>query len=255
MKDRVFTGLDVDEALASAAASLGLPMRELRYVVLDPGTAAARGLKPTPAQIAVLLQEPAAGGRGPAPTAVVEAGRGGPRREADPRPAAPAPAPPVDPREGVLAIVRAVAEAGGLEVEAEVDDSGDAFLVQLRGKDAAFFHGEDARGDELYALEHLLQRSFGEALRPRMIRLRCAGFREARDAALTEDARRLADEVRESGRALMMEPQNAYERRIVHLALQERTDVRTYSVGEGMDRRVTIAPQDDAAAPGEDDGR
>ena len=41
MKDRVFTGQDVDEALASAAASLGLPMRELRYVVLDPGTAAA----------------------------------------------------------------------------------------------------------------------------------------------------------------------------------------------------------------------
>ena len=254
MKDRVFTGQDVDEALASAAASLGLPMRELRYVVLDPGTAAARGLKPTPAQIAVLLQEPAAGGRGPAPMPAGEAGRGGgPRREEGPRPAAPPPA--VDPREGVLAIVRAVAAAGGLEVEAEIDDSGDAFLVQLRGKDAAFFHGEDARGDELYALEHLLQRSFGEALRPRMIRLRCAGFREARDAALTEDAGRLADEVRESGRALMMEPLNAYERRIVHLALQERTDVRTYSVGEGMDRRVTIAPKDDAAAPGEDDGR
>lgn len=253
MKDRVFTGQDVDEALASAAASLGLPMRELRYVVLDPGTAAARGLKPTPAQIAVLLQEQATGGRGPAPMPAGEAGRGGPRREGGPRPAAPEPT--VDPREGVLAIVRAVAEAGGLDVEAEIDDAGDAFLVQLRGRDAAFFHGEDARGDELYALEHLLQRSFGEALRPRMIRLRCAGFREARDAALTEDALRLADEVRESGRALMMEPLNAYERRIVHLALQERTDVRTYSVGEGMDRRVTIAPKDDAAAPGEDDGR
>ena len=42
-----------------------------------------------------------------------------------------------------------------------------AFLVRLHGKDAAFFHGEDARGDELYALEHLLQRTFGEALRPR----------------------------------------------------------------------------------------
>ena len=89
MKDRVFTGQDVDEALASAAASLGLPMRELRYVVLDPGTAAARGLKPTPAQIAVLLQEQATGGRGPAPMPAGEAGRGGPRREGGPRPAAP----------------------------------------------------------------------------------------------------------------------------------------------------------------------
>lgn len=255
MKDRVFTGQDVEEALASAAASLGLPLRELRYVVLDTGTAGGRGLKPTPARIAVLLQDPAAASRGASPVFDPEPVRGA-RRDPSERGTAAAPAePPPDPREGVHAIVRAVAEAGGLEVEAEIDDTGDAFVVQLKGKDAPFFHGEDARGDELFALEHILQRSFGEALRPRMIRLRCAGFREARDAALTLEARKLADEVRESGRALMMEPLNAYERRIVHLALQDMTDVRTYSVGEGMDRRVTIAPKGaDDPATGEPDG-
>lgn len=255
MKDRVFTGQDVEEALASAAASLGLPLRELRYVVLDNGTSGGRGLKPTPARIAVLLHDPAAASRGASPPDGPEPVRGG-RREPSERDAAVAAEAPQDPREGILAIVRAVAEAGGLEVEAEVDDSGDAVIVHLEGPDAVFFHGEDARGDELFALEHLLQRSFGEALRPRMIRLRCAGFREARDAALTLEARKLADEVRESGRALMMEPLNAYERRIVHLALQDMADVRTYSVGEGMDRRVTIAPKDaDGPAPGEGDGR
>ena len=57
MKDRVFSGPDVDEALAVAAASLGLPRAGLRYVVLDAGTAGGRGLKPTPAKIAVLLEE------------------------------------------------------------------------------------------------------------------------------------------------------------------------------------------------------
>jgi spoIIIJ-associated protein len=256
VKDRVFTGQDVEEALASAAASLGLPLRELRYVVLDPGASGGRGLKATPARIAVLLQPPAAASRG----ASRESGPG-PVHGGRPEPSALGAdageaAPPQDPRDGILAIIRAVAEAGGLEVEAEIDDSGDAFVVHLVGRDAAFFHGEDARGDELFALEHLLQRSFGEALRPRMIRLRCAGFREARDAALTLEARKLADEVRESGRALMMEPLNAYERRIVHLALQDMTDVRTYSVGEGMDRRVTIAPKEaDAPVTGEGDGR
>ncbi|HEX9188616.1 MAG TPA: R3H domain-containing nucleic acid-binding protein, partial [Vicinamibacteria bacterium] len=256
VKDRVFTGQDVEEALASAAASLGLPRRELRYVVLDNGTSGGRGLKPTPARIAVLLHDPAAASRGASPADEPDAGRGG-RREPSERGAAVATAPPTqDPREGIVAIVRAVAEAGGLALEAEIDDSGDAFVVHLKGPDAVFFHGEDARGDELFALEHLLQRSFGEALRPRMIRVRCAGFREARDAALTLEARTLADEVRESGRPLMMEPLNAYERRIVHLALQDRVDVRTYSVGEGMDRRVTIAPKDAGAPdPGEGDGR
>jgi spoIIIJ-associated protein len=249
VKDRLFTGQDVEEALASAAASLGLPLRELRYVVLDTGSTGGRGLSATPARIAVMIQDPAAAGRGGA-AAGAEPDRPA-RREAGPPPA-----PERDPREGILAIVRAVAETGGLEVEARIDDSGDGLIVRLEGKDAAFFHGEDARGDELYALEHLLQRSFGEALRPRTIRLRCEGFREARDVALTAEARRLADEVRESGQALMMEPLNAYERRIVHLALQEMTDVRTYSVGEGMDRRVTIAPRGpESPDAGEGDGR
>jgi spoIIIJ-associated protein len=251
VKDRVFTGQDVEEALASAAASLGLPLRELRFVVLEAGSAGSRGLKPTPARIAVMIQDPAAGGPGPGRGDRPEPARA-PRREAS-SPAAPAPA--RDPREGVLEIVRAVAEAGGLEIEARIDDAGEAFVVLITGKDAAFFHGEDARGDELYALEHLLQRSFGEDLRPRILRLRCEGFREARDAALTVEARRLAAEVRESGHALMMEPLNAYDRRIVHLAIQDMTDVRTYSVGEGMDRRVTIAPRDaETPASGEGDG-
>jgi spoIIIJ-associated protein len=253
VKDRVFTGQDVEEALASAAASLGLPLRDLRYVVLDQGSTGGRGLKATPARIAILLHDPAAAAKGVAP-----AGSRPPRREAsgDGSFGVAEPAEERDPKEGVRAIVRAVAEAGGLEIDVEVDDSGDAFVVRLQGKDAPFFHGEDARGDELYALEHLLQRTFGEALRPRAIRLRCEGFREARDAALTEEARRLAAEVRESGQPLAMEPLNAYERRIVHLALQDETDVRTYSVGEGMDRRVTIAPKDDSArGGGEGDGR
>lgn len=252
MKDRVFTGQDVDEALASAAASLGLPLRDLRYVVLDSGAAGGRGLQPTPARIAILLHDPAAAARG-----------GGGRVPRTPEPADEAvPAPPRPPREerdpkaGVRAIVRAVAEAGGLEIDADVDESGEAFLVRLHGKDAVFFHGEDARGDVLYALEHLLQRTYAEELRPRVLRLRCEGFREARDAALAEDALRLAAEVRESGRALQMEPLNSYERRIVHLALQDRPDVRTYSEGEGMERRVTIAPKADAAPDGgEGDGR
>jgi spoIIIJ-associated protein len=252
VKDRTFSGQDVEEALASAAASLGLPLRDLRYVVLDPGSAGGRGLKPTPARIAVLLHEPAAGGAA-APARPEADGAEGP---AEPR----APLPPREARDaatGVRAIVRAIAAAGGLDVEADIEESGDAFLVRLRGKDAAFFHGEGARGDVLYALEHLLQRTFGEDLRPRLVRLRCEGFREARDAALTEEAHQLAAEVRESGHALQMEPLNSYERRIVHLALQDEPDIRTYSVGEGMDRRVTIAPKGgDAPGRGEaDDGR
>jgi spoIIIJ-associated protein len=231
VKDRLFSGPDVEEALALAAASLGLPKAGLRYVVLDPGTAGGRGLGPTPARIAVLLD-----------------GEG--------RPSSPAPAlaeaRPADPVAGLRATVRAVAEAGGLDVEAEVEEREEAVVVHLRGADQAFFHGADGRGEALRATEHLLQRLYGAALQPRALRLTSEGFRERRDRALAEDARRLAEAVRGDGQPRTMEPLNAYERRVVHVALQGEPGVRTYSVGEGADRRVTVAPASPEAGPAEE---
>lgn len=229
MKDRLFSGPDVEEALALAAASLGLPRKELRYVVLDPGSAGGRGLKPTPARIAVLLEEsparPGPSGGGVEP-----------------------PAPP-DPRAGLRETVRALAEAGGLDVEAQVEDGEEAVVVCLRGGDEAFFLEPDGRGELLRAVEHLLQRIYGAALQPRALRVTVEGFRERRDAALTQEARRLAEAVRGDGAPRTMEPLNAYERRVVHLALQGEPGVTTYSVGQGVDRRVTIAPSGAAGPP------
>jgi len=228
VKDRLFSGPDVDEALAVAAASLGLPRAELRYVVLEAGTAGGRGLKPTPARIAVLLREL----HHPAEP---------PRDRVEP-----APAPPEDPRAGLRETIRAVAEAGGLDVEAEVEESEGAVVVRLRGPDLPFFLGPEGRGEVLRATEHLLQRLHGTALQPRALRLTAEGFRERRDLALAEEARRLAEAVRADGQSRAMEPLNAYERRVVHVALQGEPGVTTYSVGEGSARRVTVAP----AGPG-----
>jgi predicted RNA-binding protein Jag len=53
-----------------------------------------------------------------------------------------------------------------------------------------------------------------------------------------------------------MAPQNPYERRVVHVALQNEPGVTTYSVGEGPDRRVTVAPRPpEASFPGARDGQ
>ena len=63
-----------------------------------------------------------------------------------------------------------------------------------------------------------------------------------RDEALTAEAHRLAGAVRAEGQPRTMEPMNAYERRLVHVALQAAPGVTTYSVGQGSDRRVRVAP-------------
>jgi spoIIIJ-associated protein len=221
VRDRVFAGRDVAEALASAATALGLPAEALRYVVLDAGSAAGRWLQPTPARVAVLLGElpPAA-----------RSGVGGPK----------------DARAAIRETVRSVGEAAGLEIDAEVEEREEAVVIHVGGADPQFFGGPDGRGDVLRALEHLLQRSYGAAFAA-PLRVRCPSFREQRDAALAEEAHALAREVRGDGRPRTTEPLNAYERRIVHMALNGEPDVTTYSVGEEGARRVTVAPA--AAAP------
>ena len=229
MKDRVFSGSDLEEALAVAAANLGLPRAELRYVVLEPGSAGGRGLKPTPARVAVLLEAPAMSHPSPGPASLA----------------------PTDPRAGLRATVRAVAEAGGLDVDAEIEEGEEAVVVRLRGVDLPFFIGGDGRGEILRATEHLLQRLYGAALQPRALRLTGEGFRERRDEVLAEEALRVAEEVRRDGQPRTMAPQNAYERRVVHVALQDEPGVTTYSVGEGPGRRVTVAPRGAGAPPPE----
>jgi spoIIIJ-associated protein len=232
MKDRVFTGPDVPEALAEAASALGLPEAELRYVVLDAGSAGGRGLQPTPARVAVLLEEV------PAPPAdSLESW-----------------SPPDDARAGIRATVRALAEAARIDVSAEILEGDERVVVHLRGPDHAFFFGREGRGDVLRATEHLLQRTYGAEFLPRPLRVECEGFQERRDKALADQARQLADGVRGDGKPRTTEPLNGYERRVVHLALNDEPGITTYSVGEGAARRVTITRAEEPPATPPDPG-
>jgi spoIIIJ-associated protein len=136
--------------------------------------------------------------------------------------------------------LRSLAEVAGVDVSMEIEETPDAVIVHLGGPDREFFFEED--GDVLRALEHLLQRIASRGLEPRRLVIECEGYRERRDAALSALARELAAEVRQDGRSRLTDPLNSYERRIVHLALTDEPGVHTFSVGEGIDRRVTIAP-------------
>ena len=142
----------------------------------------------------------------------------------------------------------------GGDLTCEIEEQASALHVELRGDGCKALYGKDADGEPLRALEHLLLRMYGEAIRPQALRLRCEGFREIREAALGERARRLAEQVRETGEPSLLEPMNAYERRLVHVALQEEPGVRTTSIGEGSARRVQIvsAAARDATAEAQD---
>jgi spoIIIJ-associated protein len=247
MKDAIFVGRDVAEALELAARNLGLAPGALRYLVLEPGRPAGPGHSGSPARIAVLLDSGrvgrVAGPAGPVPGAREPGNPPPPRRERQREPGPP-PAPGRDPYEALPALAACLGTAAGAEVQLELRDEPERLLARLGGPGAALFLADG--GEALEALDHLLQRSFGRQLAPRRLRLECEGYRERRDARLTELARELAAAVRRDGRPRSTGALNAYERRLIHLALGEDPELRTFSVGLGSERRVTIARKDDA---------
>jgi spoIIIJ-associated protein len=233
MKDPVFSGRDVPEAVQVASRSLGLPAETLRYVVLERGSAGGLGVGGTPALIAVLLEGASAGG-----AAGARGGRGAARTE-EPR----------RPRALLTSLVRDLGRAAGLELSAELEENEEGLLLRLGGADRDFFLEED--GEVLKALEHVLQRVAQGENEPRRLIVECEGFRTHRDEALRRSALLLAEQVLADGRPRLTEPLNSYERRIVHVTLAEVGGVRTFSVGEGADRRVTVAPAESGGAPGD----
>lgn len=70
----------------------------------------------------------------------------------------------------------------------------------------------------------------------------CENYREGREKTLTELANKLAKKAVEKGRKVTLEPMNPYERRIIHSALANNTEVKTVSDGREPNRYVVIIP-------------
>jgi spoIIIJ-associated protein len=216
MKDAIFSGPDVDAALAEASRALGVPVGQLRYVVLQEAKPARLGLGSQPARIAVMM----------------DAGRA-----AASAPAVEEPQPDLGVQIGDLG--RRLAEATGLEIALSVSEPDGRLEVKVEGAGAPeFMAGEGVQP----ALEHVLRR-WAERSGQDLALAGGAGHRERRDEALRQRALQLADAVRVDGQPRRLEGLNSYERRIVHVALQEAPGIETFSVGEGAGRRVVIAPR------------
>lgn len=102
------------------------------------------------------------------------------------------------------------------------------------------------RGETLDALQYLaslcLNRNRKEEGYLR-VNIDTEGYREKREQTLTRLARRLASQVKATGKPRALEPMNPYERRVLHATLQNHPYVTTHSEGEEPNRRVVITPK------------
>lgn len=131
----------------------------------------------------------------------------------------------------------------GLDVRPEVRDLNPPYLnVELVGEDASPAFGRSGRSlDSLQYLANLIigKRAGGEV----RVLLDAGGYRARREDTLRSLALECAAQVKERQEECELDPLPAHERRIIHNALLDDPDVRTYSEGDDPDRRVIIAPR------------
>ncbi|HKZ50256.1 MAG TPA: RNA-binding cell elongation regulator Jag/EloR [Dehalococcoidia bacterium] len=115
-------------------------------------------------------------------------------------------------------------------------------VLDIRGDDMAILIGR--RGETLGSLQYLVNLIISRRFKRRvLIGVDVEGYRHRREENLQSLALRMAERVRATGQSVTLEPMPASERRIVHLALMEQSDVITQSIGEGDHRKVVIAPR------------
>ncbi len=127
----------------------------------------------------------------------------------------------------------------------EAADEADSrvIMIDILGDDLSFLIGRHS--EVLHSLQYITSLIVGREVGhwvPLIIDVQ--GYRERRERQLRQMANRMADQVIKTGRRISLEPMSATERRIIHLALRDKSEIMTESIGEEPNRKVVIYPKD-----------
>ena len=191
----------------------------------------------------------------PAQSAPALAKRPEPPKQDRPRP--PKPPRPEKPKAPAAPRTYAPAEPGSVEEKIEVfikgllehmdsnavphcwKDEGNTYKVDLVGDDLGYLIGR--RGDTLDAIQHLTNYTINRDVEGHIrVNVDAECYREKREESLRRYARKKAQQVLKARRRTTLEPMNAYERHVIHAALQDMENITTHSTGVEPNRRVVI---------------
>jgi spoIIIJ-associated protein len=263
-------GPDVEAAIASGLEALGLKRDDVIVEIIDEGRKgilglgskeatvrltplAIRGPRPEKQESAKAVEPPAAKGPPAAEEAVAEAPKpGGAMPDSKPAPSEHEERAQDEELEAVVTeiVSNLLEKMGFAEAVVRLDrtepdeKTGRVMTVaQVEGQDLSSLIGP--HGETLNDFQYVARLMAGHALRRRAdFIIDVDGYRSQRKASLTSLAERMAKKAVERGSAVTLEPMSSYDRRIVHMALRDRDDVYTSSVGEGSNRRVRIYLKD-----------
>ena len=166
----------------------------------------------------------------------------------EPKPAAPVepkeytPAEPGSMEEKIETFVKGLLEHMGSDAVPHAMKTGDdSYLVDLVGADLGILIGR--RGETLDAIQQLTNYSINRGSEKNLARVQvdAENYREKREQSLERLAEKVAGKVTKYRRNVTLEPMNAYERHVIHTALQDTPSVTTFSIGTEPNRRVVVS--------------
>ncbi|MCI8593944.1 MAG: protein jag [Oscillospiraceae bacterium] len=242
------TGKTEEEAIAAALRQLGMDRDDVSVEVLERAKSGFLGIGSVPAKVKVTYEAPDE-----------------PEEAAVPEPPSLEPAVPVmeeisDPVEEITAApAEAVEEADDekaqairtfltgllahMDIEARPSISRTEegnYKVVLEGENLGALIGR--RGETLDAIQQLTSYSINRGASHRVrVYLDAESYRARREEALVRLANKMAGKAVKYRKNMILEPMNAYERHVIHTALQDVPDVSTYSMGNEPNRRTVVA--------------
>ena len=115
------------------------------------------------------------------------------------------------------------------------------YKVYLEGEKLGALIGR--RGETLDAIQQLTNYSINRGSEKNRVRVQvdAENYREKREQSLERLAEKVAGKVTKYRRNVTLEPMNAYERHVIHTALQDTPSVTTFSIGTEPNRRVVVS--------------
>ena len=143
--------------------------------------------------------------------------------------------------ENLATFLQELTAAMGVPLRAVVTESGDVYRIDLQGEGGELLLSQ--RGEPLKAVQHSVSTAFRRQLGEEgRVLVDCQHFRRDKDNELQQMARFLASKALRTGAPQEIGPLNAYERRIVHLAVAEE-GASSESVGDAAVKTVIISPK------------
>ena len=258
-----FEEKNVEDALKKASLELNIPKEKIKHDVISYGSSGIFGLVGAKmAKIKVTLPEekPAPAEKAPAEKKAAE------KKAAEKKPAEKKPAAEPSLKESAVSLVEetfgsdcmptntkdaemlgksalekmvaAVSEGARVSVQR----SSEKICYEITGGNTGVLIGK--KGQTLEALQFLTEKIVNKQNENRIrIMVDVEGYVKNRQEKLRALALKLGEKVKKTGKPAIVGQFNAYDRRIVHMALKNESDLRTHSVGEGYYRKLKIFPK------------